>query len=107
MLIDCTTKGCLKKSEAKLDVEKDQVICDECGNPIDNITKFTKKALKSLGQVVRIKSKQAFQALCKNCNDSRELYIKEDKAYCKSCNTQVFVSAAFLQGLKVYLESKK
>jgi hypothetical protein len=103
MLLDCTTKGCLQKTEAKLDSNGD-VICDECGNVIPNITKFTKKTLKDLGQVLRSRSKQPFQANCPNCNKSSPLFIEENKAYCRTCNTQVYVTAAFLRGLKFYLD---
>jgi hypothetical protein len=107
MLLDCETKGCRQKTEAKLNVETNEVICDECGNVISNITRFTKKALKDLGQILRSHSKQPFQALCKTCNASRQLFIEDEKAYCKKCNTQVHVTAAFLRGLKFHLEDKE
>lgn len=107
MLLDCTTKGCLQKTEAKLDLDTNEVICDECGNKIENVTRFTKKALKDLGQIVRNKSRQPFQALCKNCNANRELFIEEGRAYCKTCNTQVHVTAAFLRGLQFHLKDKE
>jgi len=106
MLITCTTKGCMATSEAKLDRDSGEVICEDCGNPIAGITPFMKKSLESVGQVLRSKAKQAFQAACKTCNQNRTLYVKEDKAYCKVCNTQVLVSAAFLSGLKQHLESQ-
>jgi len=93
-------------SEAKLDRESKEVICEECGNPIKGITPFMKKSLESVGQVLRSKMKQAFQSACKNCNQTRPLYVKEDKAYCKICNNQVMVSAAFLNGLKQHLENQ-
>jgi len=106
MLITCTTKGCMATSEAKLDRETGEVICAECGNPIANITPFIKKSLESVGQVLRSKAKQAFQTFCQNCSQNRSLYIKDDKAYCKVCNAHIVVSAAFLQGLKQYLEGQ-
>ena len=106
MLINCTTKGCLQQSEAKLDRDSGEVICAECGNIIANITPFTKKALASIGQVLRSKAKTAFQANCSQCKCHRELYVESDKAYCKSCSNQVPVTAAFIKGLKMYLENK-
>ncbi len=107
MLLDCTTKGCRQKTEAKLDITSNEVICDECGNEIENITRFTKKALKDLGQILRSKSKQPFQALCKTCNSNQQLFIEEGRAYCKKCSTQVHVTAAFLRGLGFYLADKE
>lgn len=108
MLIDCTTKGCMQKTEAKLDPQTNEVICEACGNPIDGITKYTKKALRDVGQILRNKTKQPFQALCKTCNANRPLYVDgEDRAFCKICNTQVHITAAFLKGLKEHLEKKE
>ena len=107
MLLDCETKGCRQKTEAKLNVETNEVICDECGNVITKITKFTKKALKDVGQILRSRSKQPFQALCKTCNESRQLFIEDDKAYCRKCNTQVMITAAFFRGLKFHLADKE
>jgi hypothetical protein len=107
MLITCTTKGCLKHTEARLDRNSGEVICEECGNPIKGVTLFMKKGLQSIGQVLRNKNKQAFQAFCKNCNNNRSLYINENKAYCKVCNTQVIITAAFLSGLRNYLKMQE
>lgn len=107
MLINCTTKGCLKSSEAKLDTDTNIVYCEECGNGIPNVTSYTKKALKEIKQIIRSKGKEPFQTRCTNCNKNVSLYIKEDKTYCKECNTQVQISASFLNGLKMYLENKK
>lgn len=106
MLITCTTRGCLKQSEAKLNKDTGDVVCDECGNTIENITKFMKKSLETSGQILRGTKKQAFRALCPNCKENKALEIKENKAYCKDCGTQVQVSAAFLQGLKLFLEAQ-
>jgi hypothetical protein len=107
MLLNCTTKGCLQQTEAKLNRDTGEVICDDCGTPIANITSFTKKALNSVGQVLRSQAKKAFQALCNQCKTHKELYIEEGKAYCKSCAAHVPISAAFLKGLKLHLEGQE
>lgn len=107
MLIDCTTRGCMHKTEAKLNTQTNEVICEDCGNPIENITVYTKKALKDVGQILRNNTKQPFQTLCKTCNVMRTLYVDgEDRAFCKTCHTQVHINAAFLRGLKEHLEKK-
>ena len=107
MLITCTTKGCNQQSEAKLNRETNEVICEECGNVIPNITPFTKKALASIGQVLRSQAKKPFQALCQTCKTHRELFIENGKAYCRTCGTQVAVSHSYLQALKLYLDSQE
>lgn len=107
MLINCTTKGCLQSTEAKLNRETGEVICEQCGNPILNITPFTKKALNSIGQVLRSNTKKPFQAHCPQCNTHRSLFVKDEKAYCDVCGNQVPVAPAFLHGLKLHLASQE
>jgi hypothetical protein len=107
MLITCTTKGCLKQTEAKLDRDTKEVICEECGNAIQGVTPFMKKSLESVGQVLRHVARQAFMGACKQCNQNRQLYVKDDKAYCKHCSSQVHVTPAFLQGLKLHLAGEE
>ena len=107
MLIDCTTKGCLQKTEAKLDVERNEVICEDCGNVIVNVTEYTKRTLKSVGQILRSKAKEAFLALCKNCNANKPLYVDGERAFCRACDTQVHITPSFLRGLKQHLEKKE
>jgi hypothetical protein len=106
MLINCTTKGCLQQTEAKLNRQTNEVICDACGNPIVGVTPFTKKALNSMGQVLRSVTKKPFQAHCPQCKTHRSLYVKDEKAYCDVCGNNVPVAPAFLHGLKMHLESK-
>lgn len=103
MLVNCTKKGCMQQTEAKLNRETGEVVCDSCGNPIKGVTEFAKKTLISIGQVLR-SPKTAFQAQCQNCKATRPLYMEEGKAFCKTCGTQVYVTAAFLKGLEIHLK---
>ena len=107
MLINCTTKGCLQSTEAKLDRDENEVICESCGNVIVNVTSFTKKALSSVGQVLRNKARRPFQQQCPTCRVGRALYVKDERAYCKVCSRQITVTAAFLQGLKIHLAEEE
>ncbi|MHA2216341.1 MAG: hypothetical protein ACXACY_10405 [Candidatus Hodarchaeales archaeon] len=105
MLLDCTVRGCLQTTEAKLDRETGEVICDACGNNIPNVTPYIKKALNSVGQVIRSRIKKPFQVMCPQCKTHRSLFVKNDQAFCRACGTQVAISAAFLHGLKLHLSS--
>jgi uncharacterized Zn finger protein (UPF0148 family) len=105
MLISCTTKGCMEQSEAKLNKETGEVICESCGKPIEGITEFAKKTLLSIGQVLR-SPRTAFQAQCHQCKAARPLYIEEGRAFCKTCGTQVHVSTAFLKGLEIHIQNE-
>jgi hypothetical protein len=106
MLIDCTTKGCLQKTEAKLDPETNMVMCDACGNVIENVTPYTKKALKDVGQILRHKAKAPFQSLCQQCNGNQPLYTDGERAFCRACNSQVHITPAFMRGLKEYEKTR-
>lgn len=106
MLISCTTKGCLQQTEAKLNEQTGEVICEACENPIKNVTEFIKKALRDSKQVMR-SPKTAFQAQCHQCRAAKPLYIDEGRAFCKTCGTQVHVTAAFLKGLEIHLKEEE
>lgn len=106
MLISCTTKGCMEQTEAKLNRETNEVVCDACGKPIEGVTEFAKKTLISIGQVLRT-PKAAFSVQCDKCKAPRQLYIEEGRAFCKVCGTQVHVTAAFLQGLREHIKNEK
>ena len=106
-LISCNNKGCLKLSEAKLDTSTNEVICDECGGVITNIAEPMKRTLKSLGHIVRSKTKQAFQTFCKKCKCNVEYYVDDDgKAYCKICKEPVTVSKFFQNAAKMMKDNK-
>ena len=43
---------------------------------------------------------------CIKCKSARSLYVESNKAYCEACATHIPITAAFLQGLKIYLAQK-
>lgn len=96
----------MKMSEAKLNRDTNEVICDECGNAIPDITPFMKKSLEAIGQVTRSVKKQAFQTQCLTCKKSQPMYVKERKAYCSGCHTHVKLSESFLEQLMIYQAQK-
>jgi hypothetical protein len=103
MLIKCTTRGCFAETEAKLDVKNDTVICESCGNVIERITPYIKRALKDSGQILRNKQIKPFQSYCLACKVNKSLYLDGGRAFCKDCGSQVHISAAFANGLKEHL----
>ena len=95
MLITCDNKGCLKSSNALLNEATGEVICDECGLPIENVAPTMKRALKSFGQIVRSERK-AFMLACKSCNANREVVLDQNNnTLCKTCHSPLAVHAAF------------
>lgn len=105
VLINCTTKGCLQQTEAKLNRDTQEVVCEQCGSPI-TVTEQMKRTLASVGQVLRSKI-TPFQQHCSGCKTMKSLYVKGNTAYCERCHTQITVTPAFLQGLKLHLERTK
>ena len=96
MLILCNNKGCMLSSNALFNTETKEVICQECGSPISNISDAMKRALKNFGQIVRASEKKAFMVNCHNCNANRELVLDQDnKTICKICHKQIVIHAAF------------
>lgn len=65
-LINCDNKGCGQAQEPFLDLTTDEVICSACQGAIKNITSFTKRQLKSMGQTLKTK-KEAGSILCGVC----------------------------------------
>ena len=106
MLIRCTIKGCLQPTEAKLDKSTNEVICEECGGVVSGLTSFMKKSLESVGQVIKTSKKRPFQAYCTSCKKNESLTLKNKKAYCIECDSQVVVSDHFLNGLRTYLDGQ-
>jgi uncharacterized protein YlbG (UPF0298 family) len=91
----------LKGTNALLDTKTNEVICQECNKPIDNISEPMKRSLKSFGQIVRVSAKKAFMVLCRQCNANREIVLnKNGTTTCKDCHSAVAVPAAFKQALK-------
>jgi hypothetical protein len=107
MIITCNRKGCMQTTEAKLNLETNNVVCDSCGGDIENITEFTKKALKTMNQVIRVKHKQSFQVFCKDCNKNVTMRVEEGKAYCSECKSALKISAAFMRSFTDQKQEKE
>lgn len=64
-LITCSNKGCYSQDYHKLDIERDEVVCLDCGKDIET-TQYMKKMLKSSGQIFR-KARVTKEILCSEC----------------------------------------
>lgn len=95
MLLSCNNEGCFKQSNALLNTETLEVICQECGKPISNISESMKRVLKSSGQIIR-QSKQAFMLACHSCKANREVVLNEDnETVCGICHNPIKVHDSF------------
>ena len=100
MLIMCDNRGCLQSTNAKLNVETLEVMCQECKRPITNIAETMKRVLKSSGQIVRDEEKRAFTMGCKVCNANRQVVLDaNDNTVCNICASVVNVHPAMKQAI--------
>ncbi len=102
MLISCDNKGCLKGSNALLKEDTMEVVCQECGLPITNISDSMKRALKSFGQIVRSNERKAFLLHCKSCRANRDVVLDQNNdTICKICYSLISITPAFKIAMEV------
>lgn len=89
MLLTCNPK-CRKSdgtTDASLDVERNEAVCNKCGEDILNISAFTKQSMKNNKDIITA-TKKAFMFDCKNCNKKVETVIINGAPYGKNCATK-------------------
>jgi len=96
MLINCNPGCAGKKSTttASLDVSKDEVVCELCGECL-KVSPFTKASMKSLGDIVRNNSKKSFKYECLICEKNVETKVVGSSLVgvdCESCDCKFNVS---------------
>ncbi len=100
MIIQCNNKGCFQHTEATIDKETMEVICTACGNPITNITNYTKRTLIAQGQILnKTIVKDAFQVYCSDCKKNVYVKIENGKGFCPLCKVDLKLSNAFLHSI--------
>lgn len=113
MLLYCSNKSCGASTDAKLNVDTLEVICQECKRPITNIADTMKRVLKSSGQIIRDEQRKAFTMGCKNCAANRQVVLdKNDNTVCNICANVINVHPAMKQavieaGIRLEKQSKK
>ena len=85
----------MQSSNALLDVDTMEVICQECGNAITNVSLAMKRTLKGFGCIIRDNQNKAFMMACKECNANREVVLdQEDNTVCAICHNGINVHSA-------------
>jgi len=113
MLFSCNKK-CPKSSsyttEGKLDVELNEVICQDCGDVIEGISKFAKTSMRILKDIVR-KNKKPFVFECLSCNRNVKALVKDGVVVGESCESENYgcklnISRPMKVALKEYGNNK-
>ena len=92
---------CNSQCDCKMDKNTGDVICSNCGEILEKVTPFAKKAMKANKDFLQ-RNKKSFAFHCSKCNRSMQAVLnKEDKAVCSECKTPMDqVSAFMLQTMK-------
>lgn len=107
-LIYCNNKGCGKSQEPLLDKISNDVYCTECGEVIDNVTVFTKNAMRGMGQIKRDdgKAKLAFAIKCDTCGHKEQPKLANNQLACKKCDhLYENLSPPYIHAVKQWLKS--
>ena len=90
-LIQWSNKGCYQLQAARLNTTTDEVICQNCGKSISNVTSFAKTQLKHLKQTTKTaKVQETYSIKCEHCSEADVPSLAEgDKLVCKRCNKEL------------------
>jgi len=84
--IDCTNRGCAAMMTPYLDPKTNKVYCSKCDGEIENVSPFTKNAMRASKQVKQ-KEKKSFAVKCACGHDDRP-QIADGKVVCASCGQE-------------------
>jgi hypothetical protein len=85
VLITCDNKGCFQSVEPLLNVSTNEVICTNCGKPINSVTHFMKIQLKTLGQTMKKQeTNKAYSVFCSKCGNNSQPFVARDGTICCS-----------------------
>ena len=89
MLLSCNQR-CKKSNwttDASLDLDRNEVVCNKCGDDLKNVSEFTKQSMKRNKDIITV-AKKAFMFDCKNCNKKVETVIVNGVPLGKNCTTK-------------------
>ena len=96
MILKCN-QGCRKSdgtTDGSLDVDLNQVMCNNCGDALLNVSEYAKLSLKASGDVKRNLLRKAFVFPCGSCKKKVEAMVVEKRLVGKGCfdNTACHIS---------------
>jgi len=88
MIVRCNPK-CRKSdgfTDGSLDVDANEVMCNECGEVIREISPYAKLSMKTIGDIIRSKKKKAFMFPCQTCDEHVETQFINGLLVGKNCS---------------------
>jgi len=92
MIVRCNQKCKFSDgfTDGSLDIDTDDVMCNECGEVLVDVSPYSKLAMKANGDILRSKKKKAFVFPCKTCEQDVETQFINGVLVGKGCsNDQV------------------
>tara|TARA_Y100000310_G_C20511916_1_gene729299 strand:+ start:649 stop:1017 length:369 start_codon:yes stop_codon:yes gene_type:complete len=87
MIVRCNPK-CKKSdgfTDGSLDVDTNDVICNECGETLEAVSSYAKISMKANGDIIRSKRRKAFVFPCNTCEDDVETQFVNGVLVGKAC----------------------
>lgn len=90
----------MQTTNALLNRETQEVLCENCGKPIANVSESMRRTLLSFGQIVRSEARKAFMMACRSCNANREVVVTaSNDTVCAVCKNPITVHSAMKQAI--------
>ena len=111
MLVRCNLPCRLSdgQTDASLDPESNEAICNSCGDILPNISDFTKLSMKSNGDILRKKANKAFSFACQTCDKKVRVFSEENALIgdpCISDNDCSFnLTDSMISAIKIFQEN--
>jgi hypothetical protein len=92
MIVRCNPK-CKNSdgfTDGSLDVDSNEVVCNECGDILKSVSSYAKLSMKTTGDIIRSKYRKAFMFPCQACDTNVEAQFVNGVLVGKACsNNQV------------------
>ena len=107
----CECRSYTQTVEGKLNTENNTVVCQDCGQEVKGISKYTKTSMRLNKDTVDLK-KRAFMFKCESHNKMTEVFFKNSKVMGKDCHEEgsdclINISTAMKTAVKEYTNSEE
>ena len=109
MLVRCNPK-CKQsngQTDCSLDVETNNAVCNTCGDILNDVSEFSKLAMKTNGDIIRNTKTKAFTFPCNTCDKKVQAAIVNGIVVGKNCpnnrsGCQINISEPMVAAVKEY-----
>jgi len=109
MLVRCNPK-CKQsngQTDCSLDVETNNAVCNTCGDILNDVSEFSKLAMKTNGDIIRNTKTKAFTFPCNTCDKKVQAAIINGIVVGKNCpnsrsGCQINISEPMVAAVKEY-----